>query len=210
MTLECCIYSVRTLSKRRKREDGNSFFFRGLSERARAHLPFPFLSLPADGRRGGFLLFQLALKKGTILSPGMTRRERGASAQGGGGSGGMQEGGGAADRLRTAAAATTSTPADPGRRRSSRRCCRSAPATRTSAASKLWYLWTYAAQAMLVPFLNLAFLRGAGLTRAQLGAVSAARPWLSAVSFLLLLFPPIFSCFARAREREREREGEEL
>ena len=48
-------------------------------------------------------------------------------------------------------------------------------------AAKAWYLWVYSAQALLLPFLNLFFLR-AGLSQTQVGSLMALRPWVSAVT----------------------------
>lgn len=51
----------------------------------------------------------------------------------------------------------------------------------TRAVPACWYLVTYAAQACLVPFLNVFFIR-AGVSRRRVGVLAAARPLLAAVS----------------------------
>ena len=45
----------------------------------------------------------------------------------------------------------------------------------------MWYFWSYAAAAFLVPFLNLYFQR-LGFSKEQIGLLTALRPWLSAIS----------------------------
>ena len=46
---------------------------------------------------------------------------------------------------------------------------------------QVWYFWSYAAAAFLVPFLNLYFQR-LGFSKKQIGLLTALRPWLSAIS----------------------------
>lgn len=53
--------------------------------------------------------------------------------------------------------------------------------TLAAAAAPAWYLVTYAAQACLVPFLNIFFIR-CGATRRQVGALAAARPLVAAAT----------------------------
>ena len=45
----------------------------------------------------------------------------------------------------------------------------------------MWYFWSYAAAAFLIPFLNLYFQR-LGFSKEQIGLLTALRPWLSAIS----------------------------
>jgi len=55
-------------------------------------------------------------------------------------------------------------------------------ARRGMLAAKAWYLWTYSAQALLIPFMNLFFLGPAGLSQTQVGSLMALRPWTGALA----------------------------
>jgi hypothetical protein len=99
----------------------------------------------------------------------------------------------------TAAAATTSpSQPEPSPRTTADGAAADAPAPSASASSaasrslfaaRCWYLWTYSAQALLLPFMNLFFLEQ-GLSQRQVGSLMALRPWTSAIAgaFLVFLF----------------------